>query len=112
MVALYDFWIWHAFFGCPEILNDLNILNHSPIFKNSIEDRAPKCEYIVNGHKYNINISYLMAFIRDGRPLSKLFPLLKVRRLDYPPNIKKLLEIDLANGSFGLGSSQVKFGSD
>jgi hypothetical protein len=31
-VASQDFWIWHAFFGMPESLNDINVLDRSSIF--------------------------------------------------------------------------------
>jgi hypothetical protein len=31
-VASQDLWIWHAFFGMPESLNDINVLDRSPIF--------------------------------------------------------------------------------
>ena len=29
-VASEDTWIWHAFFGLPGTLNDINVLNRSP----------------------------------------------------------------------------------
>ena len=32
-VASYDLWIWHAFFGLPGSLNDINILDRSPVFQ-------------------------------------------------------------------------------
>jgi hypothetical protein len=60
-VASYDTWIWHAFFGMPGSLNDINVLDRSPIFQELYEDRAPKCEYIVNGHQYNMGY-----FLSDG----------------------------------------------
>ena len=31
-VASQDLWIWHAFFGLPGSLNDINVLNRSPVF--------------------------------------------------------------------------------
>ncbi|XP_056843307.1 uncharacterized protein LOC108808770 [Raphanus sativus] len=51
-VASQDLWIWHAFFGPPSTLNDLNVLDRSPVFDDIIEGRAPRLEYVVNGHKY------------------------------------------------------------
>ena len=44
----------HVFFGLPGSLNDINILDQSPIFQELYEDWAPACEYVVNGRKYNI----------------------------------------------------------
>ncbi|XP_048602265.1 uncharacterized protein LOC125580973 [Brassica napus] len=32
-VASYDLWIWHAFFGPPGTLNDINVLERSPVFE-------------------------------------------------------------------------------
>jgi len=37
-VTSYDLWIWYAFFGCPTTLNDLNFLDHSPIFPELYEE--------------------------------------------------------------------------
>ncbi|XP_033140578.1 putative nuclease HARBI1 isoform X1 [Brassica rapa] len=51
-VASQDLWIWHAFFGPPGTLNDINVLDRSPVFDDIIEGRAPRLEYVVNGHKY------------------------------------------------------------
>ncbi|CAI8602056.1 unnamed protein product [Vicia faba] len=31
-VTTYDLWIWHVFFGCPGTLNDINVLDRSPVF--------------------------------------------------------------------------------
>ncbi|KAJ9555173.1 hypothetical protein OSB04_009787 [Centaurea solstitialis] len=39
--ASQDTWIWHAFFGCPGAMNDLNVLNHSPIFEDVYNGIAP-----------------------------------------------------------------------
>ena len=54
-VAFYDLWIWHAYFECPGSINDLQVLDCSPIFQELYKGRSPKCEYIVNGCKYNID---------------------------------------------------------
>ncbi|KAI3747482.1 hypothetical protein L6452_09940 [Arctium lappa] len=50
-VASYDLWIWHAFFGTPGSLNDINVLHQSPVFDDVLAGRAPKVSYIVNGHQ-------------------------------------------------------------
>ncbi|XP_024011387.1 uncharacterized protein LOC112086648 [Eutrema salsugineum] len=41
-VASYDLWIWHAFFGPPSTLNDINVLDRSPVFDDIIQGRAPQ----------------------------------------------------------------------
>ena len=37
-VASYDFSIWLAIFGLPGILNDINVLDRSPVFDDMIKD--------------------------------------------------------------------------
>ena len=60
-VALYDTWIWHVFFSLPGSANDITIFYCSLVFWELYKGRAPKCEYIINGHKYNIRY-----FLLDG----------------------------------------------
>ncbi|XP_048606830.1 uncharacterized protein LOC125583616 [Brassica napus] len=36
-VASYDLWIWHAFFGPLGTLNDINVLDRSPVFDDIIK---------------------------------------------------------------------------
>ncbi|XP_074305490.1 uncharacterized protein LOC141640706 [Silene latifolia] len=50
-VASYDLWIWHAFFGTPGSLNDINVFHRSPVFDDILEGRAPKVNYYVNGNQ-------------------------------------------------------------
>uniref|UniRef100_A0A0D3BE11 DDE Tnp4 domain-containing protein n=1 Tax=Brassica oleracea var. oleracea TaxID=109376 RepID=A0A0D3BE11_BRAOL len=44
-VASYDLWIWHAFFGAPGTMNDLNILDRSPVFDDIINGIAPQVNF-------------------------------------------------------------------
>ncbi|XP_010469173.1 PREDICTED: uncharacterized protein LOC104749279 isoform X1 [Camelina sativa] len=60
-VASQDLWIWHAFFGPPGALNDIYILDRSPVFDDILNDRAPKVKYSVNGHQYK-----LAYYLTDG----------------------------------------------
>ncbi|XP_023634518.1 putative nuclease HARBI1 [Capsella rubella] len=53
-VASQDLWIWHPFFGPPGTLNDINILDRSPVFDDILQGRAPKCKYVVNGNQYSL----------------------------------------------------------
>jgi len=48
VVATQDLWIWHALFGPPCTLNDINILDRSLVFDDIIQSRAPKVKYVVN----------------------------------------------------------------
>jgi len=85
-VASYDTWIWYAFFGLPGNLNDINILDRSPIFQAMYKDRPPTCEYIVNGHKYNIGY-----FLSDGI-YSKWSTFVKTIPFSQGPKAKLLIE--------------------
>ncbi|XP_024008877.1 putative nuclease HARBI1 [Eutrema salsugineum] len=60
-VASHDLWIWHAFFGPPGTLNDINVLDRSPVFDDILHGRAPKVRYSVNGHQYK-----LPYYLTDG----------------------------------------------
>jgi len=60
-IASQDLWIWHVFFGPPGTLNDINILDRSPIFDDILQGRAPNVKYKVNGREY-----HLAYYITDG----------------------------------------------
>ncbi|KAL7582995.1 uncharacterized protein LOC111903065 [Lactuca sativa] len=45
-------WIWHAFFGSPGSINDINVLNRSPIFNNIYDGSAPDSSFQVRGTPY------------------------------------------------------------
>ena len=60
-VALYDLWIWHAFFGLPGSHNDINVLDHSFIFTKLAQGRAPSVNYSINGHNYTMGY-----YLADG----------------------------------------------
>uniref|UniRef100_A0A0D3BQL7 DDE Tnp4 domain-containing protein n=1 Tax=Brassica oleracea var. oleracea TaxID=109376 RepID=A0A0D3BQL7_BRAOL len=60
-VASQDLWIWHAFFGPPGTLNDINVLDRSPVFDDILQGRAPKVKYVVNRHNYR-----LPYYLTDG----------------------------------------------
>ncbi|KAL9346423.1 hypothetical protein Peur_061276 [Populus x canadensis] len=53
-VASQDLWIWHAFFGMPGSLNDINVLDRSPIFAAFAEGRTAPVNYTINGHEYTM----------------------------------------------------------
>ncbi|XP_056842963.1 uncharacterized protein LOC130495572 [Raphanus sativus] len=60
-VASYDLWIWHAFFGAPGTLNDINILDRSHVFDDIIDGIAPQVNFSVNGREY-----HLAYYLTDG----------------------------------------------
>ncbi|KAG2244749.1 hypothetical protein Bca52824_093402 [Brassica carinata] len=60
-VASKDLWIWHAFFGAPGTMNDLNTLDRSPVFDDIINGVAPQVNYYVNETEY-----HLAYYLTDG----------------------------------------------
>jgi hypothetical protein len=61
VIASQDLWIWHAFFGLPDSLNDINVLNRSPLFWSLTSGMTPQVEYLVNDNKYNMRY-----YLADG----------------------------------------------
>ena len=60
-IASKDLWIWHAFFGLPGSLNDINVLDRSHLFKDLAEGRGPEVKYTINGNEYNMGY-----YLADG----------------------------------------------
>ncbi|CAL5330637.1 unnamed protein product [Camellia sinensis] len=61
VIASYDLWIWHAFFGMPGSHNDLNVLDRSPLFSDLAQGKAPPVHYTINGHNYDMGY-----YLADG----------------------------------------------
>ena len=51
-VASYDTWIWHAYFGLPGSLNDINVLGMSPLFDEVCRGESPRVKYHVADREY------------------------------------------------------------
>nr|XP_023895246.1 uncharacterized protein LOC112007173 [Quercus suber] len=54
IVASYDLWIWHAFFGLPRSHNDINVLEQSSVFYELAEGCAAPVNYSINGNDYSM----------------------------------------------------------
>jgi hypothetical protein len=78
-VVSYNLWIWHTFFGLPGTLNNINILNQAPIFKQQSEGLL--VSYEVNGNQYNLGY-----YLTDGiyLPYTTL-----IHSISEPPGAKK-----------------------
>ncbi|KAG7594015.1 Harbinger transposase-derived protein [Arabidopsis thaliana x Arabidopsis arenosa] len=61
VVADYDLWIWHAYFGMPGSNNDINVLNSSNLFSKLAQGIAPPANYIIQGQEYTMGY-----YIADG----------------------------------------------
>jgi hypothetical protein len=51
-VVTHDLWIWNVFFGLPGTLNNITVLDRSPIFRKAQDGLAVLFHYQVNGNKY------------------------------------------------------------
>ncbi|XP_012851118.1 PREDICTED: uncharacterized protein LOC105970840 [Erythranthe guttata] len=60
-VASQHLWIWHAFFGMPGSLNDINVLERSPVFSALANGRGPTVNYTINGNDYSMGY-----YLADG----------------------------------------------
>uniref|UniRef100_A0A0D3E5D8 Myb-like domain-containing protein n=1 Tax=Brassica oleracea var. oleracea TaxID=109376 RepID=A0A0D3E5D8_BRAOL len=61
-VASFDLWIWHAFFGPPGTLNDINVFDRSPVFDDIINGQVPNVTFFVNGREY-----HMAYYLTDGK---------------------------------------------
>ncbi|XP_042449188.1 putative nuclease HARBI1 [Zingiber officinale] len=61
VVADYDLWIWHAYFGFPGSNNDINVLESSHLFSNLAQGIAPPARYVIQGKEYNMGY-----YLADG----------------------------------------------
>nr|XP_029709624.1 uncharacterized protein LOC109399029 [Aedes albopictus] len=61
VVASYDLWIWHAFFGMPGSNNDINVLERSSLFSDLYNGKTPEVHYTINGHSYDMGY-----YLADG----------------------------------------------
>nr|XP_043637926.1 uncharacterized protein LOC122608920 [Erigeron canadensis] len=52
VVASYDLWISHAYFGPAGSNNDINVLNESDLFGQLLEDRAHVVNFTANGEQF------------------------------------------------------------
>jgi len=51
-VASRSLWIWHAFFGLPGSLNDINVLDRSPVFQSLKDGSAPDVNFVADGNNF------------------------------------------------------------
>ncbi|KAK2645255.1 hypothetical protein Ddye_020450 [Dipteronia dyeriana] len=61
VVADYDLWIWHAYFGLPGTNNDINVLEVFHLFSNITQGIAPPAHYVIQGKEYNMGY-----YLADG----------------------------------------------
>lgn len=81
-----DLWIWHSFFGLPGTLNDINVLNKSPLFNRLASGTAPVCNYTIDGHDFTMGY-----YLADG-----IYPkwATLVQTISYPQDQKKKVHVE------------------
>ena len=52
-VASYNLRFWHAFFGTPGSLNNINVLDRSPLFEGVLHKQAPQVTFKLNSNHYH-----------------------------------------------------------
>ncbi|XP_071739195.1 uncharacterized protein [Rutidosis leptorrhynchoides] len=70
-VASYDMWIWHSFLGMAGSNNDINVLNHSPLFDSLKKDTAAPSPFEVNGQVYPFGYYLADGIYPDWTTLKK-----------------------------------------
>ncbi|XP_042753120.1 uncharacterized protein LOC122195348 [Lactuca sativa] len=61
------------FFGSPKSLNDINILNHSPIFNNIYDGSAPDSSFQLHGTPYKYGYYLVDGIYREYAIFVKSF---------------------------------------
>ncbi|XP_076925350.1 uncharacterized protein LOC143588137 [Bidens hawaiensis] len=50
--ASFELWIWHVFFGMPDVNNDIAVINVSPLFDRLVNGVGPDTSFFTNGINY------------------------------------------------------------
>ena len=75
VVASQDLWIWHAFFRMPRSLNDINVLDQSPIFTALAGGRTAPVNYTINGHGYTMGYYLVDGIYPNWSTFVKTIPM-------------------------------------
>ena len=84
-VADHETWIWHAFFGMPGSLNDINVVNRPPLMSKIANDELPPVQFVANGRTYNHDY-----YLADG--ICEAVKKRKVRNILISKMLTRLLE--------------------
>ncbi|POW21257.1 hypothetical protein PSHT_02586 [Puccinia striiformis] len=60
-VASYNTWIWHVFFGLPGTLNNVNVLDQSPVFKKLQDGVGLAVNFKIGSNDYSMGY-----YLSDG----------------------------------------------
>jgi hypothetical protein len=104
-VASKDLWIWHAFFGLPGSLNDINVLHRSPLFSKIANGEAPKVNYTINGHEYTMGYYLADGIYPSWATLVKTIPEPQGNKRRYFAKAQEAVQKDVER-AFGVLQSR------
>ncbi|XP_062006057.1 uncharacterized protein LOC133723255 [Rosa rugosa] len=84
VVASYDLWIWHAFFGLPGSHNDINVLERSSVYAKLAKERAPKVKYRIMDNEYKMGYCKYIGLLpstHDFPKISRTIDMQRIRRV-------------------------------
>ena len=104
VVASYDLWIWHAFFGLPGSHNDISMLNYSFICTKLTQGRAPSVNYLINGHDYTMGYYLVDRIYPPWSTFVKTIPTPQGRKRSIFATTQESTRKDVER-AFGVSSS-------
>jgi hypothetical protein len=108
-VASKDLYIWHAFFGLPGSLNDINVLHRSPLFSKLSNGEAPKVNYNINGHDYTMGYYLADGIYPSWATLVKTIPEPRGSKRTYFAKAQEAVRKDVER-AFGVLQSERELG--
>ena len=91
---------WHCNFGLPGTLNDVNVLDRSPLFENVVRGEAPAVDFVVNGNEYNFGYWLADGIYPKYACIVKTFPrpVKRMQKLFASAQEAKRKDIEMAVG--------------
>jgi hypothetical protein len=103
-VASHDLWIWHAFFGLPGSLNDINVLHRSPLFA-----KLTNGIYLVDNHDYTMGYYLVDGMYPAWATLVKTIPEPRGNKRTYFAKAQEAARKDVER-AFGVLQSRFAIG--
>ncbi|XBH72563.1 hypothetical protein VPH35_099819 [Triticum aestivum] len=91
-VADQETWIWHAFFGMHGSLNDINVVNWSPLINKIANGNLPPVQFVANGRTYNYGYYLADGIYPKWQTFVKPLKNQKVRKILISTMLRRRLE--------------------
>jgi len=120
VVAGPDLWIWHAFFGLPGSLNDINVLHRSPVFDDLAFGNDPELQFNVNGNSYDMGYYLADGIYPDWatlikgihEPLSEKQKLFTLKQAAYRKDVERAFGVLQAKFAIVKGPARYWYPED